>query len=236
MKIRHFILLSIFISIIGCSNNEGKSREVKVIGTGKMKIVPDMVELTIKAQNTKPAMKDAVKATRAAVDEVLEVCSNYILESTDIRTSSISSNKDYVWRNNENKFLGYQASQTIDVTLRDISEIESFTEELLATKISSINNLVYMHSKADSIMREVDLLALEDATNTARQMCEKMHEKSGKVLSMANFSSVSGANNYGHDAMFELGLFRKGFGGQGFRINPDILEFVSSVYVTFEIE
>jgi hypothetical protein len=71
----------------------------------------------------------------------------------------------YLSGNNANRsvFKGYSARQILEVRLRDIQQLDAFTEELLATKINSIGNVRYDHSKADSLLRVVNLKALSDA-------------------------------------------------------------------------
>jgi uncharacterized protein len=109
----------------------------------------------------------------------------------------VSTNKAYDYRGNKDIFIGYEATQVLDVTLKDISKIEQFTEELLATKISKIENMRYNHTKADSLMREVSLMALEDARKTAEKMCNKMNTSVDNVIHLANYDNSLNKNNRG---------------------------------------
>jgi uncharacterized protein YggE len=205
-----------------------------VLGTGKVKVIPDKVDLNIMVENTEPAMKDAVRKTRDVVDQVIVLCKKYVKDTLDIRTSSIAANKDYEWVNQKEKFIGYQASQAIDVTLNDISNIEKFTEELLTIKISRISNLKFGHTKTDSIKEALNLSALENAKSNAEKMCNRMNVKLGKVVTMSNYKKTEQYDDYSESGV-DMMLYRKGFGGSGFRINPEILDFESDVYVSFEI-
>ncbi len=62
----------------------------------------------------------------------------------------------------------------MQLRLRDLKQIEPFMEGLMATKINSIGSIRYNHSKACSLQRVVNLLALSDAKRTAEKMCEQM--------------------------------------------------------------
>ncbi len=212
--------------------------KIQVTGQATMKVVPDMVELSLKAFTVKPAMKDAVIETQSAISQILAICHKYIRQEEDIKVSSVATNKDYEYNGNREVFKGYSAQQVLDVRLRDIGEIEKFTEELLATKISSIENIRYNHSKADSIQRVVNLLALNDAKKTAEKMCEQMNLSLGKTIFLSNYppggerreSMESGGNN------FELNLYSKRFGGRGFKMSSEILEFQDVAFAGFEIK
>ena len=204
-----------------------------------MKIVPDMVELSLRSDNVRPAMKDAVAETQAAINQMIAVCKRYVNDSSDIKVSNISTNKSYDYQNGHERFNGYQAVQVLAISLRDVSKLQRFTEELLATRISRIDDVRYNHTKADSIMREVNIMALEDARKTAEKMCGKMKVGLGDVTYLSNFENTplnagTGMNYTGGD--YNLNLYNKSFGGNGFKITPEILEFSDMAYASFSLK
>jgi uncharacterized protein len=236
-KMRTLLLCLNAFLIVAC--NHENEKKVNVVGQARMKIVPDMVELSLRADNVRPAMKDAVAETQAAVDEMIAVCKKYVNDPSDVKVSNISTNKSYEYPNGHERFNGYQAAQVLDVSLRDISKLQKFTEELLATRISKIDGLRYNHTKADSIMREVNLMALEDARKTAEKMCGKMNVHLGEVNYLSNFENTPLSANTGMNytgGEYNLNLYNKSFGGNGFKITPEILEFSDQAYASFSIK
>jgi uncharacterized protein YggE len=228
------ILVTAVVSILISCNHP--ANRIQVAGHASMMVVPDMVELSLKAYNVQPAMKDAVKETQLAIRQILDVCHKYIKDESRIKVSNVSTNKAYEYVGNREVFKGYSAQQILQVTLTDVSQIEHFTEELLATKIASIYQVTYDHSRADSIQREVNLMALADAKATAEKMCSTMDVKLGKTIYLSNFQddndsyqASSAANNY------ELNLYNKSFGGPAFRMTAEILEFRNVAFAGFEI-
>lgn len=230
-------LLIVSLHFVSC-HPASDEKIIKVVGQASQKVVPDMVELSLRASTIMPAMKDAVAGTQATALQIIEVCKKYVVDPNDIKVSSISTDKAYDYRGNADKFIGFDATQVLDVTLKDISKIEQFTEELLATKISKIDNIRYNHTKADSIMRAVNLLALEDARKTALMMCNKMNTSLGSVLYLSNFDETSGQEqrhllNSSRD--YDMNLYSKSFGGSGFKMSAEILEFRDAAYASFEL-
>lgn len=210
--------------------------QVQVTGQASMKVVPDMVELSLKAYAVQPAMKDAVKETQAEIDQILAVCHRYISDPEDIKVSNIATDKDYEEVGHRDVFKGYSAQQVLEVRLRNIRQIQAFAEDLMATKINSIEYICYGHSKADSIQRVVNLMALADARKTAEKMCEKMNTGLGKITYLSNYApggqpaaSIQSGGDY------SLNLYSKAFGGRGFTMTTEILEFRDIAYAGFEI-
>jgi len=96
-----------------------------------------------------------------------------------------------IFSGNKTLFLSLAAtkdnSTDFGTDTRNINQLEAFTEELLATKINSIGNVRYNHSKADSLLRVVNLEALSDAKLTAEKMCDQMQVTLGKAIYFSNY-------------------------------------------------
>ncbi|WON93441.1 SIMPL domain-containing protein [Sphingobacterium sp. UGAL515B_05] len=231
-----FICLSSIILITSCGpvSKESENR-IRVSGEGKIRIMPDQVTLTINTAFTKPRMVDAVRETQATVDTVIALLQKYGHQKEDIKTSSVSANKDYQYIGNTNKFIGYQAQQTIDFVLHDLSKFTELTGKLLETKISGIGSISFDHSKADSILREADLIAYDDALKSAKKLASRADVKIGKLLFLSNDGSASNESTQYRTGM-ALETFNKGYGGEGFKIAPEVLEFKRTIFTEFEIK
>ncbi|MGE8427664.1 MAG: SIMPL domain-containing protein [Sphingobacterium sp.] len=231
-----FICLSGIMVLLSCDRaaKEGENR-IRVSGEGKIRIMPDQVTLTINTAFTKPRMVDAVRETQATVDTVIALLQKYGNKKEDIKTSSVSANKDYQYIGNTNKFIGYQAQQTIDFVLHDLSKFTELTGKLLETKISGIGSISFDHSKADSILREADLIAYDDALKSAKKLASRADVEIGKLLFLSNNGSASNQSTQYRTGM-ALETFNKGYGGEGFKIAPEVLEFKKTIYTEFEIK
>lgn len=230
-----FICLSGIMVVLSCDRaaKEGENR-IRVSGEGKIRIMPDQVTLTINTAFTKPRMVDAVRETQATVDTVIALLQKYGNKKEDIKTSSVSANKDYQYIGNTNKFIGYQAQQTIDFVLHDLSKFTELTGKLLETKISGIGSISFDHSKADSILREADLIAYDDALKSAKKLASRADVEIGKLLFLSNDGSASNQLTQFRTGM-ALETFNKGYGGEGFKVAPEVLEFKRTIYTEFEI-
>ncbi|WP_313156586.1 SIMPL domain-containing protein [Sphingobacterium multivorum] len=231
-----FICLSGIMLLLSCdrATKEGENR-IRVSGEGKIRIMPDQVTLTINTAFTKPRMVDAVRETQATVDTVIALLQKYGNKKEDIKTSSVSANKDYQYIGNTNKFIGYQAQQTIDFVLHDLSKFTELTGKLLETKISGIGSISFDHSKADSILREADLIAYDDALKSAKKLASRADVEIGKLLFLSNDGSASNQSTQYRTGM-ALETFNKGYGGEGFKVAPEVLEFKRTIYTEFEIK
>ncbi|MNG88439.1 oxidative stress defense protein [compost metagenome] len=236
IKLLSLVVSSGFLLMISCQSvsNDNQNR-IRVSGEGKIRIMPDQVTLTINTAFTKPRMVDAVRETQNTVDSVIAILGKYGNKKEDIKTSSVSANKDYQYIGNTTKFVGYQAQQTIDFVLHDLSKFTELTGKLLETKISGIGSISFAHSKADSILREADLIAYDDALKSAQKLASRAEVKIGKLLFLSNDGSASNEST-GNRTGMALETFSKAYGGEGFKIAPEVLEFKRTIYTEFEIK
>ena len=204
------------------------------MGYGHVTVYPDYAELTVDAAFTRPRLKDAVAEVQRVVDQVLAVSKRYAPGPNDVRVSSTSSNKEFTYVKDKEVFAGFNSTQSVTVRLNDLRRLSPFMEELLATPVSRIKDLNYGHSRADSLRREADVLALHDAVKTADKMCAALHVRRGAVLEVSDSSSPESTNGYRPSADIEL--YSKSFGGRGFKLSPELLRFDSQCSLTSALE
>ena len=222
-----------FCFMFSCTDSKRGPSSIKVSGEGKIRVKPDLVILTINVSFVQPKMADAVRLSQQTVDTVVSILSQFGNKQNDIKTSSISANKEYNYDRGRDVFVGYKAEQSIDFVLNDISKFTDLTAKLLATKINSISQVQFGHSKGDSLLREANLLAYDDALKSAHKLCERANIKLGRVVYLTNtdmdFEPEINSN------MGSINTFNKSYGGEGFKISPEVLVFRSKVISEYEI-
>lgn len=217
---------------MGCCEKQ-EPKKIRVSGEGKIRAMPNQVTLTLQVGFTQPRMVDAVRLTQNTVDSVIDILAQFGKRNLDIKTSSISANKHYEYIRGTDKHVGYSANQSIDFVLNDIDKFTELTGKLLETKISSISNIQFGHSKADSILREVDLLAYDDALKSADKLCKRANTKRGNILYVSNTNSRVGTE---YSSGERIDTYSKAYGGRGFRISPEVITFTRGITVEYEIE
>ena len=138
--------------------------------------------------------------------QVLAVSKRYAPGRDDVRVSSTSSNKEFTYVKNKEVFPGFNSKQSVTVRINDLRQLSPYLEELLATPISRIKDLSYGHSQADSLRREADVLALDDAVKTADKLCAALH---GAVLEVSDSSIPESSNTNGYRPAANIELYSR---------------------------
>lgn len=231
-----YLLFFAFVSLVSCnSSSKERPEKIRVTGEGKIRVKPDQVILTLSVSFTEPKMVDAVRKTQETVDSVVMILNRFAKNDNDIKTSSISANKEYNYNGRTEVFIGFQARQSIDFVLNDINKFTELTGKVLETKISSISNIQFGHSKTDSLFREADLLAYDDALKSANKLCSRANVKLGKLIFMTNASDNNGYDYNGYSSGETINTYSKAYGGRGFKISPEVLEFKRTLVSEYAI-
>lgn len=234
-----YIAFSLFLLASACSGpNPQKTEKIRVTGEGKLRVKPNRVTLTVQVSFIEPRMATAVTRTQQTIDSVLAILAPFSKNENDIKTSSISANKEYNYNSRQPILIGYKAEQSLNFVLNDISKFTDLTGKLLGTKISSISHIQFGHSQTDSLFREADLLAHDDALKSAQKLCKRANVRLGKLLFLTN---VQGSGNTYHEsdgyAVGEaVSVQANAMGGRGFKISPEVLEFKRTVVSEYEME
>ncbi|GAA4371370.1 hypothetical protein GCM10023185_46790 [Hymenobacter saemangeumensis] len=206
------------------------------MGYGTVTIYPDYAELTVDVAFTRPRLKDAVAEVQQVVDEVLPLARRYAPGPNNVRISSTSSNKEFDYVRGKQVFTGFNSTQSVTIKLDNLNQLSPFLEELLATRISRIKDLSYGHSRADSLRREANVLALVDASKTADKMCAALGVRRGAVLEVGDAHSSQSSRDGWQSSTADVELYSKGFGGRGFKMTPELLRFNSVCRLTCVLE
>jgi uncharacterized protein len=222
-----------FLLLLSCNDAQKNSATIKVSGEGKIRIMPNLINLTISIEFVQPRMADAVRLSQETADSVVAILRQFA-DQNDIKTSNISANKDYDYSRGHSVFIGYKADQSIDFVLRDISRFTNLTARLLTTRINAITEVQFGHSKSDSLLREADLLAYDDAQKSAHKLCERANVKLGKLVYLTNTGEPeTGEPMYSN--MGNINTFNKSYGGAGFKLSPEVLVFSRKVISEYQI-
>jgi uncharacterized protein YggE len=231
-----FLIVTAGLLFAACNNAEVKKESIKVSGEGKIRVKPNLVILTIKVSFTQPRMADAVKLTQATVDSVVHILEGFGSIENDIKTSSISANKQYNYNGRNPVFSGYMAEESIDFVLNDIQQFTTLTGRLLETRINSISQIQFGHSKADSLFREADLLAYDDALKSATKLSARAGVELGRLIYVTNSEAGNNAAYEQYAYAEGINTYNKAYGGNGFKISPEVLEFKRKIISEYLIK
>jgi uncharacterized protein YggE len=101
---------------------------INVSGEGKIKIVPDQATILATVETKGNNAKDVKKQNDIQMEAVLKLVKSMNLAPSDYKTKRVSLNSQYDY---EKKKHSYNATQTIEILLKDLSKYDELMQGLV---------------------------------------------------------------------------------------------------------
>jgi len=138
--------------------------QIQVQGIGKVKAVPDQAVIRLGIENKGKSAEEVKSTNDAIVASVLKYLKDAKVPEKNIQTQRLSfySYKDYT-----DKKEYFQASQTITLTLEDLSKYEVLIAGVMSKGVNRIDGVEYKSSQLASYQTEARKLAVQEAKKKA---------------------------------------------------------------------
>jgi uncharacterized protein YggE len=152
---------------------------IAVSGTGRIVLTPDIADLRLGVTSTAKTVKDARAAAATSMTAVIASLKNLGIADKDIQTTTLSLQPVYDYSTNTNppRLTGYQLSNAVAVTVRDLDKLGDAIDDALAAGATSLDGVAF---------RVADQTAAEQQ---ARQAA--MDEAKAKATTLAGAAGVS---------------------------------------------
>ena len=172
--------------LVGCGDtvnvgDNGVSQGITVQATGVADVLPDAVQVSLSVSVVAEANDVALSQVAATAEVVRSTLEQLGIDAADIATQSVSVNPEYSYTEAEGqKIVGYRASQTFDVLVRDASAAGAVVDSLVAAGGANLSiNATYPVVNDSTAAAQA---ARDDAVAKARAKAEEYAELLGVDL------------------------------------------------------
>ncbi len=242
-------ILALFLlaETITTAKNFGRSSvpatdTITVQGSGQATLAPDVARISFTVQNTAATVAGAQAATTEQANAALDYVKEQGVDEKDIRTISYNISPQYSYPSpcspgaicpaySSPRIIGYQVSETIQVTMRDLAAVGTMLGGLGNLEVQNVNGPDFALDDPTAGYDAARADAISNARAQARLLAKQLNVRLGKIV---NFSESSGG--YPYPVMY-------GMGGDGASLSkaetPNIPAgentYNASVSVTYEI-
>lgn len=180
-------LTLLFVAFVMVTNaQETKpTPQISVNGEGKVKVIPDQAAIVITVETKGSNAKEVKKDNDQKVEGVLKFLKKINLATQDYKTRRVSLQPHYEY---ESKKRSYQASQTIEILLQDLTQYDTLMEGLVDAGANRIDGVTFQSSKLAQYQSEARKLAMKEAKAKADDFVSVLGQKVGKALLISDNS------------------------------------------------
>ena len=177
------LIMILFSSVVSEAQELKLLPQISVSGEGKIKAIPDQVFISIAVETKGTNATDVKKQNDATIEKALQFITKFKVPKSDVQTKSISLNPQYDY---EKKKRNYNATQTIEILLKTITQYDGLMEGLVDAGINRINGVEFKTSKLAEYQSEARKLAMKEAKLKAEDYVFVLGQKVGKAITITD--------------------------------------------------
>lgn len=206
-------------------------RTLSVSGVGRVNAVPDVADINIGVTMTAKEAGAAGAKAAEAMDSVVTALLGMGIDELDIQTTNLSLNPRYDWTAEPAQLLGWEANNTVSVTVRDIDAVGDVVDAATKAGANQINGISFRvedPTEAEALARSA---AVADAEAKATQLAADTGVEITGVVSI----SESGGQQPQPIYMARSEMAFASDSAAGTPVLPGEVELSVSVFIQYEI-
>ncbi|HEX6290254.1 MAG TPA: SIMPL domain-containing protein [Herpetosiphonaceae bacterium] len=202
-------------------------RQLTVVGTGEVKATPDTAIVQFGVQTDATTAKQALADNNAKMQAVIAKLKELGIEDKDIQTSNLSIWPRYSERGPEGGVTGYQASNSVAVTIRNVAQAGDLLEQVIDAGANYMAGMSFTIAEPATLEAAARDKAIADARARAEAMAQASGAQLDQMLTISEI--VSGVSPMVYEAKATAT-------GAGAPIQPGEQSIVRQVQVTYTLK
>jgi hypothetical protein len=207
-------------------------RSITVVGEGKVRVKPDIAQAGIGVEIINPDVKQASDEATAAMQKILDALKAQGVAENDIQTSyfNIWVERPYSPDVSQSTQTIYHVSNTVNVTIRDLSRVTTTLGAAIEAGANTINSITFNIADPAELQGQARQEAVGDAQAKAQELAGLNGVTLGEVVSVSEVVQGPGP-------LFDTASYAQGVGGGGVGpISPGEIEVTVQLQVSYAIQ
>lgn len=169
---------------IAQSESPASPRLITVTGEAQVNVPPDQVILSLGVESSNKQLKLAKDLNDQRVKQVMAAAAALGVPNKDIQTDHISIEPRYRDNYEQRDFVGYFVRQTVEITLKDISQFEALLSDTLEAGANYVHGIEFRTTELRKYRDQARLLAIQAAREKATAMAQELDQQLGQPNSI----------------------------------------------------
>ena len=205
--------------------------QLEVRGQAIRTVMPDTVDIMIGATAQHDTEQGALNEVNPVIANVIASLKALDIPENQIKTSTLNISPRYSTFGSSSRIIGYTASISLTVTLKDFEMINTVIDTSVAHGANDIGGMRFSFSDEGLVYRQ----ALTDAITVAREKAETMVAAAGVKLGTLLVLRESGYNTYSYANAYAPSMMEaETFGGAATQVMAGEIQISAAVDLVYE--
>jgi uncharacterized protein YggE len=159
---------------------------LSVSAQAEAKRVPDVATISAGVVTQAADANAAMRANAAQMEKVMDAIKAAGIAERDIQTSGVNLNPQYKYVENQNPtIIGYQASNTVNLKVRDVAKLGKVLDALVASGANQVNGPSFEIDQPEPVYDEARRAALDKAQARAQMYAKTLGMRVRRIVSIS---------------------------------------------------
>lgn len=141
-------------------------------GEGTINVSPDIAYVSIAISTTGETSKSASEENKQNTAKIIKDLEDFGIKNTDIQTQYYNVYPKYSYTDNEEKFLGYNVTHGMRVTVRDINKVSDVLDIAANSGVTSSTDVSFDVENKDKYYEQALNIAIKNAVSKGTAMAD----------------------------------------------------------------
>ena len=196
----------VLLSTSCTGKNTAQEHCISVVGKATVYVSPDQATISFSVVSQANDLSAAKQRHDTAIQKTNTLFNQYGIEQKDVTAENLTIHPRYSYNSDMPKFLDYEITQNISVSITNLDNYEPFLTDLVNSGIDRINDVRFSAKDVKKYKDEARRNAVKAAEEKAQLLCEAASSGNykpslGKIIRMSEILSYSDWNGNGYNAM-----------------------------------
>jgi uncharacterized protein len=164
--------------------------------TGTEEAMPDIATITAGVEVKLPDAKKALDQVNKDMVKIVAVIKAAGIEPKDMQTDGVTVQENIDYSQDGPKPNGYRATNSISLTIRDLSKLKTLMSDLVAAGTTELQGPNFSIDNEDILTDKARMKAFDNAKRRAMAYATKAGFKSVRLLKVSEDAGYEGATGY----------------------------------------
>lgn len=161
------------------------SRELSVVGEGKVEAVPDTATVTVGITvNNVATAKEAKTQISSVNNRLIEAMKRLGIPKKNITTTNFSIYPNYSYDGSVSSIIGYNGNASVSIKVENVDKASAVVDEATTAGANEIQGTSFTINKPEKYREEARNKAIENAKEQAQKLAHQLGIKLGKVVNI----------------------------------------------------
>lgn len=209
-----------------------KSDVYVATGEGKTTVVPDQATVSVGVQTQGTLVASVQKEMNEKVNAMTQAIKKLGIDEKDIKTSGYSIYPTYDYQNARQRIVGYQASTSLTVKIKNLDLINSVIDTATSQGANTVSGVTFEVSDKEEALKTAREMAVAEAKKKAANAAGIAGFTLGKII---NYQEQEGGGGYPVPMMAKAEIARDASAGNT-NIEPGSQEVHLFVSISYSLE